>query len=487
MSEGKIYYTISSLNCKIEMDNVGINLLRIGDNVMKKLDYAWFVGATHAGEDWTDRFIKDGYWVNGYNDKYIDEVNEIQVGDYIAIKSTYTRKNNLPFVNNEATVSVLGIKAIGQVTGNRHDGKHIDVKWEKLEQVREWYIVSLWSTIEKVQADTGWIYADLLQFTFNQQPQNYNRFLTEPKYASKFKKKEHAEQQEFNQDSTNDAQYSMSHFLADVFIDEWEVHKLLRLLTRKKNLILQGAPGVGKTYMAKRLAYLLLGAKHEQQIEMLQFHQSYSYEDFILGYRPTQEGYELKEGPFVSFCERASQSPHQKFVFIIDEINRANLSKVFGEVMMLIESDKRGEKLTLVYGDRVFSIPENVYIIGLMNTADRSLAMMDYALRRRFVFYHVKPAFAVDAFKGNLEQQGVEETLIDHVVTKLTQLNQTIEQDPRLGSGFCIGHSYFCDFDHSEDWFQEIVEYEIEPLLNEYWFEQPTLVKEQVKELLSND
>lgn len=155
--------------------------------------------------------------------------------------------------------------------------------------------------------------------------------------------------------------------------------------------------------------------------------------------------------------------------------------------MMLIESDKRGEKLTLVYGDKTFFVPENVYIIGLMNTADRSLAMIDYALRRRFVFYYVKPAFQVAAFKTNLEQQGVEESLIAHVITKLSNLNRVIESDPRLGNGFCIGHSYFCDFDDSEDWFQEIVEYEIEPLLNEYWFDQPMLVKDRMKDLLSND
>ena len=179
--------------------------------------------------------------------------------------------------------------------------------------------------------------------------------------------------------------YTADDFLHDVFMDEDRYNILKALLLTKKNVILQGAPGVGKTFAAKRLAYSIMGEKDTNRVKMVQFHQSYSYEDFIMGFRPTETGFELKKGVFYEFCRKASEDDRPYF-FIIDEINRGNLSKIFGELFMLIESDKRGVELQLLYADEQFSIPSNVYIIGMMNTADRSLAMLDYALRRRFAF-----------------------------------------------------------------------------------------------------
>jgi len=220
---------------------------------------------------------------------------------------------------------------------------------------------------------------------------------------------------------------------------------------------------------------------------MVQFHQSYSYEDFIQGYRPSDEGFELVEGPFIRFCQKAAADPQHRYIFIIDEINRGNLSKIFGELMMLIETEKRGESLQLVYGKTPFSVPDNVFIIGMMNTADRSLAMLDYALRRRFAFYHVKPAFHLQSFKQHLLNQKVDDQLVDHIISKFQELNKKVKADPQLGDGFCIGHSYFCHYDNSEEWFQEIIEYEIEPLLKEYWFDQIDMAQKAVKELLIND
>ena len=176
-----------------------------------------------------------------------------------------------------------------------------------------------------------------------------------------------------------------------------DYEKLVDILKIKKNIILQGAPGVGKTYAAKRLAYSIMGEKDVERVMMVQFHQSYSYEDFIMGYRPTATGFELKKGVFYNFCKKAEIDTDRDYFFIIDEINRGNLSKIFGELFMLIENDKRGIPLQLLYADEKFSVPRNAYLIGMMNTADRSLAMLDYALRRRFAFVDLKPGFETEA------------------------------------------------------------------------------------------
>jgi len=280
--------------------------------------------------------------------------------------------------------------------------------------------------------------------------------------------------------------YSLNDFLNEVFISKEEYNLMTSLLDRKKNLIIQGSPGVGKTFMAKRLAYSLLAQKKEENIQLVQFHQSYAYEDFIIGYRPTTlGGFELKTGPFFDFCTKARRNPSEKFFFIIDEINRGNLSKIFGELMMLIESDKRGQSLKLIYNDVEFSVPENVYIIGMMNTADRSLAIIDYALRRRFCFYGIEPAFNKQGFKEHLESKGATASMIEKIVHKLGSLNKKISDDINLGKGFRIGHSYFCDYRNSDKWYDEIINFEIIPLLEEYWFDEENLVSDCVKELLS--
>jgi len=279
--------------------------------------------------------------------------------------------------------------------------------------------------------------------------------------------------------------YTKQDFLNDVFISEEQYDTLRDLLQRKKNVILQGPSGVGKTYSAKRLAYSIIGEKNETLVKLVQFHQSYSYEDFIMGYRPVEGGFALKEGVFYKFCKKAKTQPHKPHFFIIDEINRGNLSKIFGELLMLIEADKRGEKMILTYNDEDFSVPSNVYIIGMMNTADRSLAIIDYALRRRFCFFDLEPAFHTDNFKDHLRKKKVEESLIDKIVRKFSALNNKIENDNNLGRGFRIGHSYFCDCDKADKlWYDNIVKYEVAPLLQEYWFDSPETVKDFVDELL---
>lgn len=282
--------------------------------------------------------------------------------------------------------------------------------------------------------------------------------------------------------------YDKARFLDSVYMDEDSYDTLVSLVKSKKNIILQGAPGVGKTFAAKRLAYSMMGVKDPNRVMMVQFHQSYSYEDFIMGFRPSENGFKLKHGVFYEFCKRAEVDSDNDYFFIIDEINRGNLSKIFGELFMLLESDKRGVALQLLYADEKFSIPENLYIIGMMNTADRSLAMLDYALRRRFAFFDLKPAFESDGFKSY--QHSLNNDKFNKLIDCIKQLNLAIKSDETLGAGFCIGHSYFCDLDKSETYEREdsldrIVEFELIPLLNEYWFDDVDMVNEWSNNLRS--
>lgn len=278
--------------------------------------------------------------------------------------------------------------------------------------------------------------------------------------------------------------YDAEKFLEEVFMDEESYEKLVALVRTKKNVILQGAPGVGKTFAAKRLAYSMMGVKDPNRVMMVQFHQSYSYEDFIIGFRPSETGFELKRGAFYNFCKAAEIDSENEYFFIIDEINRGNLSKIFGELFMLIESDKRGVELQLLYSDEKFSVPGNVYIVGMMNTADRSLAMLDYALRRRFAFFEMKPGFNTDGFKAY--RKGLASEKFDRLIHCVENLNTAIATDESLGEGFCIGHSYFCSLKKATDQaLSGIVEFELIPLLKEYWFDEPTKVQDWINNLRS--
>jgi len=271
--------------------------------------------------------------------------------------------------------------------------------------------------------------------------------------------------------------YSKDDFLNEVYMDEDTYNTLTELLEAKYNVILQGAPGVGKTFAAKRLAYSIMGQKDTSRVAMVQFHQSYSYEDFIQGYRPSKDGFELENGTFYKFCKEAEEDNERPYFFIIDEINRGNLSKILGELMMLIEKDKRGEKIKLLYSNEWFTVPQNVRIIGMMNTADRSLALMDYALRRRFAFFDFAPAFSSEGFKNYLAEKNSPK--LESLITAVESLNNTISSDESLGDGFRIGHSYFCtDGEITDEWLKSVVEYEVIPLIKEYWFDEPTKVRD---------
>lgn len=280
--------------------------------------------------------------------------------------------------------------------------------------------------------------------------------------------------------------YTVEDFLNKVYIDQDKYTEITQLLEKKKNIILQGAPGVGKTFMAKKLAYSLMGEQNDDRIKFIQFHQSYSYEDFIEGIKPDENGnFILEQGIFYNFCKLAESNPSKKYFLIIDEINRGNLSKIFGELLMLIENDKRGDSLTLAYSKLPFSVPENLYIIGLMNTADRSLAIIDYALRRRFSFVDIMPAF--DNFKFKEYQSKLNSSYFDNLINKIVELNEDIKEDPSLGEGFMIGHSYFCNLKAANvNELKLIVKYDIIPTLKEYWFDDENKFNEWKNKLLED-
>ena len=286
--------------------------------------------------------------------------------------------------------------------------------------------------------------------------------------------------------------YTTADATKDLFYDRATFKEWLDLLRYKKNVIIQGPPGVGKTFVAKRLAFALMGRKDPFRVRMVQFHQSYGYEDFIRGYRPApdKQGFRLQDGIFYRFCQKARESgrPH---VFIIDEINRGNLSKIFGELMMLIERDKRGptHRIPLAYrreGDDDFFVPENVYLLGMMNTADRSLAMVDYALRRRFGFVEMEPRFSAPSFHDFLAEKATSEKLRHRISNRLSALNQIIAEDPNLGPGFQIGHSFFCPTEEETpdgQWYDDVITREIAPLLREYWFDSLDEARKHVDNL----
>ncbi len=276
--------------------------------------------------------------------------------------------------------------------------------------------------------------------------------------------------------------YTPSDFLKEVFMGKQDYEELVELLRKKKNLIFMGAPGVGKTFVAKRLAWAMMGGRFADRVAFVQFHQNYSYEDFICGYKPVEGGsFELVDGVFFTFCKRAAANPEKSYFFIIDEINRGNISKIFGELLMTIEADKRGDDgyaVRLAYRPgEMFVVPKNLYIIGMMNTADRSLAMMDYALRRRFSFYQIDPRFEAAGFKALLNGK----TKMQKLVECVKDLNERIAADPSLGPGFVIGHSYFCGDSMPE----EIVRFDIVPMLSEYWFDDSQKVMAEKEKLMN--
>lgn len=723
----------------------------------------WFVGASYGGtDDQMPRFLEEGIWENGYDDKLLDVVRSMRPGERIAIKSSYTRKHGLPFDSRGRVVSVMGIKAVGTITENLNDGKRVKVDWAKVEPVREWYFYTHRATIWRVLPGE-WMNDALIAFAFDGKPQDVDRFRNEPfwreRYGTTSPEKQRFEWTDFyeavaekllsfaenrtalvaaiheigkhvpkfqilqdkfpdgstgplkdicpftamgifnrsmtdanrkliagefakflgvtiqvppsfegipvlnNQrswffayadkrgagdidalwkvfvaaskmvdgdqldtreafirayddatqvwgvawnlstglywahpwefltldsqsrhyinkrlgmnvaisgqqgpcdgraylkllddlrsrfgedgypvhsfpdlslaswmykdlvdepvpagdDGTNAAgeqesedevreafqvaapivPYSVEDILKDgCFLDRAEIDRLLDRLRTKKNLILQGPPGTGKTWLAKRLAFALMGQKDDSKVRAVQFHPNLSYEDFVRGWRPTGEGkLSLADGVFMEAIKAASKDPTSKFVVVIEEINRGNPAQIFGELLTLLEAGKRtpNEALELCYPDadgkrRPVHIPENLYVVGTMNIADRSLALVDLALRRRFAFVGLEPRLGQVWREWVVKECAVDPGLVADIERRIAELNDQIAADARLGKQFRIGHSYVTpahrlEAGDTKKWFQQVVETEIGPLLDEYWFDAPDETQKAIARL----
>jgi len=287
--------------------------------------------------------------------------------------------------------------------------------------------------------------------------------------------------------------YTEKDALNELFISKAELDAALAGLRRRRALLLQGPPGTGKTFLARRLAWLLLGAQDDNRIEMVQFHPSYGYEDFVLGFRPGTEGqFGLVEGVLPLLCQRAAIDPEKPYFLLIDELNRGNVARIFGELLVLLEPTQRGpaHALRLPYAPPeapLFFVPENLYVIGTLNLADRSLAPLDYALRRRFAFVNMRPQFG-GTLQLLLHEAQVPGKLAAHLTERMTELNQAIADDPELGPDFAVGHSYFCappaNPKEAAEWLRLVFEQEIGPLLAEYWREQPATAAAHLRKLL---
>ncbi len=723
----------------------------------------WFVGASYGGtDDQLPRFLAEGIWENGYDDKLLDVVRSMRPGERIAIKSSYTRKHGLPFDSRGRAVSVMGIKAVGTITENLNDGKRVKVDWAKVEPVREWYFYTHRATIWRVLPGE-WMNDALIAFAFDGKPQDVDRFRNEPfwreRYGTTSPEKQRFEWTDFyeavaekllahaddrtsliegiheiasrvpgltylqdkfpdgtsgplrdicpfttmgtfnrsmtdanrktiagelakllgvtvpvppsfegipvlnNQRSwffayadkrgagdidalwkvfvaaskmvdgdqldtrdafiraydeatqvwgvawnlstglywahpweflTLDSQsrhyinkrlglnvamsgqqgpcdgraylkllddlrsrfgedgypvhsfpdlslaswmykdpvdepvpagdigtnagaeqetegevreafqvaapivpYSVEDILKDgCFLERAEIDRLLDRLRTKKNLILQGPPGTGKTWLAKRLAFALMGQKDDSKVRAVQFHPNLSYEDFVRGWRPTGEGkLSLADGVFMEAIKAASKEPSSKFVVVIEEINRGNPAQIFGELLTLLEAGKRtpNEALELCYPDadgkrRPVHIPENLYVVGTMNIADRSLALVDLALRRRFAFVGLEPRLGQVWREWVVKECAVDPGLVADIERRITELNDQIAADARLGKQFRIGHSYVTpahrlEAGDTKKWFQQVVETEVGPLLDEYWFDAPDEAQKAIARL----
>lgn len=557
----------------------------------------WFL---EANDNRSDIFIRNNEWTYaGNNKKDIEQIHLIAAGDQVAIKSVSPQISDLPFENKGYPVPVTQIKAIGTVIENPGDGKSLKVSWQRSTPEKKWYFYTSLKTIWPVNKDTNWQSEQLINFTFDDQPQDIDQFCQMPYWQERFnntnydsdmnnqnqqklnnnarwqttvhyliqelceknnssiftrqqflQEYEQLLQERFPKNNTigasvsrtfqelsdkdiliflnNNGQYKLVTYDSDIsnknnisseenpdqkniprkpyllddlieegcFISKDELESIQTKLKEKKNIILQGPPGTGKTWLAKRLASVIVGYRNSDNIKAIQFHPNTSYEDFIRGYRPSSDGkLELVDGPFLNIANQAKNDPDENYVIVIEEINRGNPAQIFGEMLTLLEASKRNtqEALELTYGnEKGFYIPDNLYVIGTMNIADRSLAMVDFALRRRFAFFDLKPNFDDEWLEYMKDKSGISEVKLKEWKKRIGDLNEIIKADQTLGPAFTIGHSYLTTSqsikdDQADKWFTTIVKTEIMPLLEEYWFRGTEQIKEAENILLQQN
>ena len=466
----------------------------------------WFVGTLWGADDRSEHFIKEGIWQNGHETRFADHVGRMKPGDRVAIKAAFTKKYGLPFANHGKSVSCMRIKAIGTVAEGTKDGRTVKVDWTPLDKPKEWYFYTYRITIVEADASDG-LARRLIKFAFGDHSQDYRFWLAMPYWANKYvpstttvtDTQDEQDEADTDVEETNVEPYGVSGIVADgCFLADTRVSAALDRILAKKNLILQGPPGTGKTWLAKRLAYAVIGTQDRKivrkRVRTIQFHPSLSYEDFVRGWRPDGDGkLKLIDGVFVEAIEAARAERDRPFVTVIEEINRGSPAMIFGEMLTLLEKDKRREEeaIELAYRgagrERVF-IPNNLYVIGTMNIADRSLALVDLAFRRRFAFVTLEPMLN-DRWKAWCAQTGgLDDHAIARIGRRITKLNDEIANDPSLGPQFRIGHSYVTPtpdekIEDTSEWFRQIVETEIGPLLDEYWFDSPDRASASTDEL----
>ncbi|MEV0673617.1 AAA family ATPase [Mycobacterium sp. NPDC050441] len=467
----------------------------------------WFVGAFFAEADDTDgpvgdqtaRFIAEKRWVNG-NEKYLDLVKSMKTDERIAIKAAFTRKHELPFETKGNRVSVMALKATGTITHNPGNGHTVDVNWDPPEPVREWYFYTNQQTVWQVKP-ADWKSKALIEFAFNDAEQDHDEFRNSEFWAERFGDEapeviDEGEEETTEEETTATPVYGVSDIIDDgCFLAAETLRRYLDAIERKKSLILQGPPGTGKTWLAKRLGRALIGPSSAGHLQSVQFHPTLSYEDFVRGWRPSGTGtLALADGIFLDIIKKAESTPGSKHVLVIEEINRGNLAQIFGELLTLLEADKRdpAEALTLTYrkpGENPIHIPENLYIIGTMNLADRSLAIVDFALRRRFAFADLSPQFNERWREWVSNRNSVDAGFLEALADRIGVLNQRISDDRSLGEQYRIGHSFFTPphdtaIDDPSRWIRNIVEQEVGPLLAEYWFDDPAKVAAETAALI---
>jgi 5-methylcytosine-specific restriction protein B len=471
----------------------------------------WFAGAAWGEGDQTERFVREGIWQNGYDEKFTDDVRRIKPGDRIAIKSSFVRRHNLPFSAAGKAVSAMRIKAIGTVTENLGDGKTVRVTWEPVSPPRDWYFYTYRTTLNEADPNDQ-LARQLILFAFGNAPQDYPFWLNQPYFAGKYGKgtgeatlepffEDDEEEEELSEDIAPPS-YTLENIIEDgCFLPLPTVGTILQRLSDKKNVILQGPPGTGKTWLARRLGYALIGTRDRKAIQkrlrVVQFHPSLSYEDFVRGWRPERGGgLALIDGIFLETVQAAAAEPDRAYVLVVEEINRGNPAQVFGEMLTLLEDSKRrpDEALELAYrradGERVY-IPPNLHVIGTMNIADRSLALVDLALRRRFAFITLEPALNEAWRAWCTKRCGVDAAFLSLVETRIAALNNEIAEDRSLGTQYRIGHSYVTPPDGAaiadhKAWFRNVIETEIRPLLEEYWFDAPEKAQQAAARLLAD-